>query len=109
MASAKPMRLNKAAREFNVSTQTIVEFLGKKGYAIDAKPNTKLDLTMVELLEKEYQIDKQVKEEAHEKGFDYAGNETITISDIKEKESSTDDFQDDIFIESSINLTEEKT
>ncbi len=107
MASAKPMRLNKAAREFNVSTQTIVEFLGKRGYAIDAKPNTKLDSEMVELLEKEYQIDKQVKEEAHEKGFDYAGNETITISDIKnQKDPAASDFQDDIFIEDNLDLSD---
>jgi translation initiation factor IF-2 len=103
MASAKPMRLNKAAREFNISTQTIVEFLGKKGHAIDAKPNTKLESEMVELLEKEFQLDKLVKEEAHEKGFDYAGNETVTISDIQNQKEHTpdEDYQEDIFIQSS--------
>ncbi|RLD90364.1 MAG: translation initiation factor IF-2 [Bacteroidetes bacterium] len=110
MASLKTMRLNKAAREFNISTQTIVAFLGKKGFAIDAKPNTKLELDMVELLEKEFQIDKQVKEEAHEKGLDYGNNETVTINDIQNQReaSSIDDFQEDIFIQTGTGYAKSK-
>ena len=38
----KNIRLSKAAREFNVGTSTIVEFLAKKGQSIDPSPNTKL-------------------------------------------------------------------
>ena len=108
MASLKTMRLNKAAREFNISTQTIVEFLGKKGFAIDAKPNTKLEVEMIELLEKEFQLDKQVKEEAHEKGLDYGNNETVTINDIQnQKEASlNEDYQEDIFIQSGTDFAE---
>ena len=108
MASLKTMRLNKAAREFNISTQTIVEFLGKKGFAIDAKPNTKLEVEMIELLEKEFQLDKQVKEEAHEKGLDYGNNETVTINDIQnQKEASlNEDYQEDIFIQSGTDFPE---
>jgi len=106
MASAKPMRLNKAAREFNISTQTIVEFLGKKGHAIDAKPNTKLEIEMVELLEKEFQLDKRVKEEAHDKVFDYADNESVTIKDIQDttEPSTNDEYQDDVIIQSGIDF-----
>jgi len=106
MASAKPMRLNKAAREFNISTNTIVEFLGKKGYAIDAKPNTKLEIEMVELLENEFQLDKRVKEEAHEKVFDYADNESVTINDIQDTKEppANDEYQDDVIIQSGIDL-----
>ncbi len=106
MASLKTMRLNKAAREFNISTKTIVEFLDKKGFTIDAKPNTKLEAGMIELLEKEFQLDKQVKEEAHEKGFDYANNETVTIDDIQKETAKEDDIQDDLFIKSGIDITE---
>lgn len=111
MASLKTIRLNKAAREFNISTQTIVDFLGKNGFAIDAKPNTKLEIEMVELLEKEFQLDKQVKEEAHEKGLDYGNNETVTIDDIQtKKETSLDDeYQEDIFIQSGTDLTNSKS
>ncbi len=108
MASLKKMRLNKAAREFNISTQTIVEFLGKKGFAIDAKPNTKLELEMVELLEKEFQIDKQVKEEAHEKGLDYGNNETVTINDIKKQKEDpiNEEYQEEFFIQSGTDFAE---
>ncbi|MDZ7774125.1 MAG: hypothetical protein U5L09_00190 [Bacteroidales bacterium] len=38
----KPIRLSKAAREFNVSIGTIVDFLNKKGHDISSNPNTKL-------------------------------------------------------------------
>ena len=110
MASLKTMRLSKVAREFNISTQTIVEFLGKKGFAIDAKPNTKLEADMVGLLEKEFQIDKQVKEEAHEKGLDYGNNETVTINDIQNQKeaSSNEEYQEDIFIQSGTDLAKSK-
>jgi translation initiation factor IF-2 len=85
MASIKPVRLNKAAREFNVSTQTIVDFLAKKGFVIEAKPNTKLDPEMVELLEKEYHFDKILKQEINEKDETTKKTlETVTIEDIKE-------------------------
>jgi len=112
MASAKPMRLSKAAREFNISTQTIVEFLGKKGHAIDAKPNTKLDPEMVDLLEKEFQLDKQVKEEAHDIELGYPGNDTVSIHDNEEKKGNSveEEYQEDIFIKSGIDLSQsEKT
>ncbi len=65
--SIKPMRLAKAAREFNVGVHTIQDFLKKKGYDDDFKPNSKLDADMVALLMKEYQSEKEVKEKADEK------------------------------------------
>ena len=38
----KPVRLSKAAREFNLGIGTIVDFLDSKGISVDANPNTKL-------------------------------------------------------------------
>jgi len=38
----KATRLSKAAREFNVGIQTIVEFLHKKGVVVSSDPNTKI-------------------------------------------------------------------
>jgi translation initiation factor IF-2 len=58
------IRLNKAAKEFNVGVSTLVEFLGKKGFQIDSNPNTKIDMEMYGLLEKEFQKDKVAKEES---------------------------------------------
>ena len=36
------IRLNKVTRDLNVGIATVVEFLQKKGYAIEANPNTKI-------------------------------------------------------------------
>ena len=60
----KVSRLGKAAKEFNVSTATIVEFLSKKGFTIEDSINTKLTVDMYQLLMVEYQREKQVREEA---------------------------------------------
>lgn len=65
--SVKPMRLAKAAKEFNVGVHTIQDFLKKKGYDEEFKPNSKLDAKMVGLLVAEYQSEKEVKEKADEK------------------------------------------
>lgn len=86
MDSVKSMRLNKAAREFNISVQTVVEFLEKKGYEIEAKPNTKLDPEMVQALEKEFHNDKVLKQEITEKSKE-ANKKlgSIAIEDAKEE------------------------
>jgi translation initiation factor IF-2 len=57
-------RLGKAAREFNVATSTIVDFLSKKGFTIEDSINTKLTVDMYSLLTIEYQSEKSIKEEA---------------------------------------------
>ncbi len=50
MSISKPARLNKVARDFNVSINTIVEFLEEKGVSVEAKPTTKIDPDMYSLL-----------------------------------------------------------
>ena len=64
----KNIRLSKAAREFNVGTSTIVEFLAKKGQNIDPSPNTKLTPEQYALVVKEYQGEKEVKKNADQLG-----------------------------------------
>jgi len=77
----KVVRLSKAAREFNISLDTIVSFLTEKGYDIERKPNTKLDPSMYEMLTAEFQDEKYVKEVALKKGLEYVGRESITIEE----------------------------
>ena len=36
------IRLNKVTRDLNVGIATVVEFLQKKGYTVEANPNTKI-------------------------------------------------------------------
>ncbi len=54
-------RLLAAAKEFNIGKDTLVEFLQKKGFEIDAKPSTKLTEDMYFALQEEFAQDKAAK------------------------------------------------
>jgi translation initiation factor IF-2 len=56
--------LIKIAKEFNVGTTTIVDFLMSKGYSIENKPNAKLSDDMYDILAKEYRGSADIKEQA---------------------------------------------
>ncbi len=85
------VRLSKAAREFNVGTNTIVEFLSRKGHQIDPNPNTKLSPDMYIMLVKEYQKEKQVKEVSQKLGIEYSGRKTITAEEVVKQESAEEE------------------
>jgi len=62
-ATKKDKRLRKVAAEFNLGTNTIVEFLESKGFDLGHSPNAKVTPEMYELLESNFQLDKSLKEE----------------------------------------------
>ena len=64
MSEGKSTNLLKAAKELNIGLSTAVEFLGKKGFSVESRPNTKLTDEMYDVLSKEFQGDKIVREEA---------------------------------------------
>ena len=55
------IRLNKVTRDLNVGISTVVEFLQKKGYSIEANPNTKITEEQYAILVKEFSTDKNFK------------------------------------------------
>ena len=55
------IRLNKVTRDLNVGITTVVEFLQKKGYTIEANPNTKITDEQYDLLVKEFSTAKDLK------------------------------------------------
>lgn len=57
-------RLAKVATELNQSKDTIVEFLKTKGFTVANDPNAKLDSEQYNVLVKEFQADKSLKEQA---------------------------------------------
>ena len=57
-------RLVKIAKELNVGTTTIVDYLNKSGFPIENKPNAKITEEMYNVLLKEYQKSIAIKEEA---------------------------------------------
>ena len=87
------IRLSKAAKEFNIGMNTIIEFLGKKGHKIDSSPNTKLNGEMYALLVKEYQGEKEVKKNADQLGdFSYKGKSITVESTIKEENNEEEEL-----------------
>ena len=86
------IRLSKAAKEFNIGMNTIIEFLGKKGHKIDSSPNTKLNGEMYALLVKEYQGEKEVKKNADQLGdFSYKGKSITVESTIKDENNDSEE------------------
>src|SRR5690606_7933475 len=77
MSEGKSITLLKAAKELNIGIGTAVEFLAKSGYEVESKPATKLDSETYDVLLREFQGDKIVKEEANQ----------IIIGKIRREES----------------------
>ena len=90
------LRLSKVAKEFNIGLQTIVDFLSRKGHQIELNPNTKITGEMYDMLVKEFQAEKSVKEESRRLGLTFTKKETITIEDsmpvVEEKEKETEEL-----------------
>ena len=96
MVSSKAKRLSKVAREFNVGISTIVEFLKKKGFDIEENPNAKVSPECLNILEKEYSKDIELKKEKEKvsKRVHKTRKETITIDDIEETVEEEDEEKD---------------
>ena len=95
------IRLSKAAKEFNVGKDTIVEFLAKKGFKVDPSPNTKLTAEMYALLVKEYQGEKEVKNEAMKLGnLSYKGGSVSVDSALQSAKPVEEDDHEEVIIRS---------
>ncbi|MBP1668745.1 MAG: translation initiation factor, partial [Bacteroidetes bacterium] len=101
MPDLKVTRLSKIAKELNVGTSTIVEFLHKKGIIIDSNPNTKITPEQHNLLLKEYSSDLNVKKESEKLNLKHLHekHETISLNDIRDS-SETDiiDYDEEVLI-----------
>ena len=56
-----PIRLNKALKELNISLDRAVEFLSSNKIKIDARPTTKIDQKIYDLLSNEFEEYKSEK------------------------------------------------
>lgn len=74
-----PKRLNKVAKELNVSVSTIVDFLTSKGHPIEANPNAKVEDNIYNLLLEEFQTEKSEKEKSLKVSIGKERRETITL------------------------------
>ncbi len=64
MSEDKSIKLFTAAKELNIGTSTIVDFLATKGFKVEKHPTTRLNNDMYNALLKEFAVDKIIKEEA---------------------------------------------
>lgn len=77
MSEAVIHRLSKVAKELNISTATIIEFLKSKGHAIEGNPNAKISDVQYNLLSDGFLSEKKDKEESKR------------ITELKEKKKVT--------------------
>ena len=104
------IRLSKAAKEFNVGVTTIREFLGKKGFQVDSSPNAKLTADMYELLVKEYQGEKEVKNEAKKLGnISYKGGTVSVDSALQPQKNEEEEDHDEVIIRTNTMTLDKKT
>ncbi len=65
MASdGKPKRLSIVARDLNVATSTIIQFLAEKGYTVENNPNAKVSIEYLDILDEKFKDSKSLKEKA---------------------------------------------
>lgn len=85
------IRLIKVSKDLNVGINSLVEFLQKKGFAVEANPNTKIDDEQYDLLVNEFGKDKKIK---------LASDRNKELQKEKRKtsqsESSEDEEDDDV-------------
>lgn len=97
--SDKSIRLIKVAKELNIGTGTITDFLSKKGFDVENKPTAKLTDEMYQVLVKEFQGDKIIKEEAKQINIGKIRREEVLIDDVPATKNVNPDFeQDEILI-----------
>jgi len=82
---AKPIRLNKAAAELNISSGRIVEFLSSKGVSIENNPNAKIEGEVYDILLEEFAADASVKQKSKQTSLVREKKETVSIENSKPK------------------------
>ena len=103
MSEGKSTNLLKTAKELNIGLSTAVEFLGKKGYKVEARPNTKLTDEMYDVLLKEYQGDKIVKEEAKQIAIGKIRREDTPVSHERTEPQRSIDFEQEEILIKNVN------
>lgn len=97
------IRLIKVSKDLNVGINSLVEFLQKKGFAVEANPNTKIDDEQYDFLVSEFGKDKKIKlasdrnkelqkekkKTAHDESSDEDDDDTTTSQPRKVEEIKT--------------------
>ena len=93
----KNIRLSKAAKELNVSIQTLVEFLDTKGQKVDLNPNVRLTPEQYELVAAKFQTEREVREQADKIEMPVNG-ETVSIAADEPNKAQAKDAAEEVVI-----------
>jgi translation initiation factor IF-2 len=109
MTEEKGARLQKAAKELNISIDTIVEFLAGKGIDCPRQPNTKLDGAAYELLLNNFSQDKQAKDKSKALSINREKHVTISIDDAaRERRETAEEQEEGVLIKNVVAAPEVK-
>ncbi len=89
MTGQESVRINKILKEFNIGMGTLVDFLKKKGYEVEANTNAKITPEEYELVEKEFGKEQLIKEQSKKIA--------IKVREITEKENPVKNEDNDDF------------
>ncbi|MFP4289196.1 MAG: translation initiation factor IF-2 N-terminal domain-containing protein, partial [Bacteroidales bacterium] len=92
----KVLRISKLAKEFNIGRQTIVDFLAKKGIAVDPNPNTKISPEAYEILAKEFQKEKNLREEVRKTGLSFSKRDRDTAASEAEEKKKVKEIKEEV-------------
>ncbi|MEY3849612.1 MAG: hypothetical protein RJA38_53, partial [Bacteroidota bacterium] len=92
-----PQRLGKAATNLNVSKDTIIEFLKKKGVTVDNNPMAKIEAEVYDMLCAEFSTDQKAKEVVQAAATKLReSRESLSISDNKKRKDGESEELSDI-------------
>lgn len=100
MSEGKSITLLKAAKELNIGIGTAVDFLQKNGHDVEAKPATKLSAELYQILLKEFQGDKIIKEEANQINIGRIRRDEVPVEPLATPKPKVEKEVDEILIKS---------
>jgi translation initiation factor IF-2 len=92
---SETIRINKVVKEFNIGISTLVEFLKKKGFEVEASPNAKISAEEYKLAQIEFDKEVMLKEESKKVILKVKEKpEAISIDDIKNKKKEEEEEEE---------------
>jgi translation initiation factor IF-2 len=91
---AETIRISRVVKEFNIGIATLTEFLKKKGFEVEAAPNSKISQEAYDLAQKEFVKEISIKEESKKVILKFKELETVSIDDVKDKKEQKIDEEE---------------
>ena len=89
---SETIRISKVVKEFNIGISTLVEFLKKKGFEIEASPNAKITTEEYNLALKEFGKELTLKEESKKVSLKVREKpEALSIDDLRHKKEEEEE------------------